>query len=74
MQCQEKCFVFALWDLIKDEIGRECSMYMRDEKTSQTLVGKPEGKDCLEGLGMDEELVFIWTLKKSNKGAWIEFI
>jgi len=45
--------------LIKDEIGRECSMYMRDEKTSQTLVGKPEGKDCLEGLGMDEELVFI---------------
>ena len=37
-------------------------MRMRDEKTSQTLVGKPEGKDHLENLGMDGQLVFIWTL------------
>jgi len=44
-------------------------MCMRDEKASQTLVGKPEGKDHLEDLGMDGQLVFIWTLKKSNEGA-----
>jgi hypothetical protein len=42
---------------------------MRNEKTSQTLVGKPERKDHLEDLGMAGQLVFIWTLKKSNEGA-----
>jgi hypothetical protein len=42
---------------------------MRDEKTSRTLVGKQEGKDHLEDLGMDGQLVFIWTLKNLNVGA-----
>jgi hypothetical protein len=42
---------------------------MRDEKTSRTLVGKPDMKDHLEDLGMHGQLVFIWTLKKSNDCA-----
>jgi hypothetical protein len=42
---------------------------MRDEKTSRTLVGKPEEIDHLEDLGIDGQLVFIWILKKSNEGA-----
>jgi len=42
---------------------------MRDEKTSRALVRKSQGKDHLEDLGMDGQLLFIWTLKKSKEGA-----
>lgn len=49
---------------MKGEIGGACSMHGKDEKTSQTLVGKPERKDHLEDLGIDVQLVLKWTLEK----------
>jgi hypothetical protein len=42
---------------------------MRDEKTSRTLVGKPEGKDHLEDLGSGWAVSIHMDLKEVEQGC-----
>jgi hypothetical protein len=37
-----------------------CSTHRRDENAYIILVGKPEGGDHLEDLGIDERITFKW--------------
>lgn len=40
---------------------RVCRMYEGENKNTQTvLVGKPEGTDHLEDLGMDRRIILKW--------------
>ena len=45
-----------------------------DETCIQVLVGKPEGKNIVEDLGMDGRIILKWILNNSLGSAWTELI
>ena len=40
---------------------------------SKVLVGKPEGKDCLEDPGVDGRVILRWIFRKWNGGRGGEY-
>jgi hypothetical protein len=41
-----------------------CSTHVRDENTNKILVGKLEGRDRSEDLGVDGKIILEWILGK----------
>jgi hypothetical protein len=57
----------------KNEIGRGTWPYERQERCIQGLVGRPEGKNYLEDLGIDGRIILKWIFKKWNGSMdWID--
>jgi hypothetical protein len=42
--------------------------------TYRVLVGRPEGRDHLEDLGVDRRVILKWIFKKWNGGPWTGLI
>jgi hypothetical protein len=39
---------------------------------NNTLVGKPEGRDHTEDLGVDGRIILEWILKKRGEKVWTD--
>jgi len=48
----------------KCEMGGTCSTYGTQESCIQGLMGRPEGKDHLENLGVDGRILLKWMFLK----------
>jgi hypothetical protein len=48
---------YSLDKIKKNEIGRACGMYGRQENFKQTLVETPDEREHLEDLGMDGSII-----------------
>jgi hypothetical protein len=57
LDCEDYVFELMLfgWLIKKNEIGRVCGMYGREERI---LVGRPEERDNLEDLGTNGRIIF----------------
>jgi hypothetical protein len=47
----------------EDEIGRACNGIIEKKTACKILVGRPEGKDPLKGIGLDGRVLLEWVLK-----------
>lgn len=56
-------------------MGRACDTDGRDKKDgAPNLVGKPEGRDDLKGLGVDTRMILKCTLEKQDGRLWTGFV
>jgi hypothetical protein len=60
-----RSFIICTHDQMKEgEMGEACNAHGGDEKCVQILVGRREGKNHSEGLGVDERIILKWILGK----------
>jgi hypothetical protein len=45
-------------------MGGVCSTHERDENACKILVGKPEGRDHVEDIGIDGRMLLEWISRK----------
>ena len=50
-------------------MGRVCSMYEKQERWTQGLEGRPEGKRPVQNLGIDGRIILTQIFMKWNGGA-----
>jgi hypothetical protein len=51
-------------------MGGACSTYVGERGVCRILVGKPEGKDHLEDLGVDGRIILRRIFRKWDVRAW----
>jgi hypothetical protein len=55
-------------------IGGACGTYGRQKGAYRVLVGRLEGKNHLEDLGIDGRIMLKWIFNKWDREAWTGLI